>query len=51
MDFTLPPTTYGESWQVLIDTAAPVEALERNAKAGDAVTLDGRSLVVLRRDF
>jgi isoamylase len=50
MDFVLPTGPYGEQWDVLIDTADPdAPEASRTFKAGDAVPLVDRSVVVLRR--
>ena len=49
IDFVMPPESYGASWEVEVDTAAPVVALDNPiVKAGQQVTADGRSIVVLR---
>jgi len=56
--FTVPGPTWGERWEVTVDTAfawlstAGSEAgdpKERTYEAGDSVGLEGRSLVLLRR--
>ncbi|HEY4314282.1 MAG TPA: glycogen debranching enzyme, partial [Actinomycetes bacterium] len=49
MDFTLPREVYGERWEPVLDTAAPVVVDRPTSKAGDAVTLESRSILVLRR--
>jgi glycogen operon protein len=51
IEFTLPDKVLGASWVVEIDTALPVSAEERHAKAGEKVHVDARSMVVLRRSF
>ncbi|MDQ1689559.1 MAG: isoamylase [Frankiaceae bacterium] len=51
IEFTLPEEGLGSSWSVEIDTALPVSAEERHAKAGEKVPVDARSMVVLRRSF
>ncbi len=49
IEFLLPTGPYGERWEVLLDTADPaVPEASRAFKAGDAVPLENRSLVVLR---
>jgi glycogen operon protein len=49
MDFTVPQEVYGERWEVVLDTASPVVVERPSAKAGEAVTLESRSIVLLRR--
>ena len=49
MDFTIPREVYGERWQAMLDTAAPVVDDRPTAKAGEPVTLESRSILVLRR--
>jgi glycogen operon protein len=49
MDFTVPREVYGERWEVILDTAAPVVVDRPSAKAGEQVTLESRSILVLRR--
>ncbi|MDP3712758.1 MAG: glycogen debranching protein GlgX [Mycobacteriales bacterium] len=53
LDFVLPELGAGESWVVELDTAAPMrdEADRRNIKIGDAVEVEGRSVLVLRAEF
>ena len=52
IDFAMPPESYGASWEVELDTAAPVVVLDKPiVKAGQHVTTDGRSIVVLRRVY
>ncbi|MEI4271432.1 glycogen debranching protein GlgX [Klenkia sp. LSe6-5] len=48
IEFTLPPSDYSQSWEVLVDTAefGPVEPNEH--KSGDVLTVKGRAMVVLR---
>jgi glycogen operon protein len=48
MPFTLPDADYGERWAVVVDTASPF-AERASVKADDQVTVESRSLVVLRR--
>jgi glycogen operon protein len=54
LDFTLPDSLYGERWRVEIDTAGASinddTASGAEHKPGDVVTVDGRSLRVLRRE-
>jgi glycogen operon protein len=50
--FTLPDERYGNSWQIVVDTADPLLAApERTAsvKAGDTVEAPGQTVIVLRR--
>jgi isoamylase len=50
LEFTLPPSGYGEQWLTEFDTADPRPAADPAAvKAGEAVVLAHRSLRVLRR--
>jgi isoamylase len=49
LDFTLPPASFGEAWDVTIDTATEVGEREGRLTAGSAVTVEGRSIVVLSR--
>jgi len=49
MDFTFPPQDYGERWEVVLDTAAPVVVDRPSHKAGERVRLESRSILVLRR--
>ena len=51
--FTLPPEDYGQSWEVVVNTAAPLAefAVERSFKPGDEVEVDARAVLVLRRVF
>ena len=52
IDFLLPDESYGQSWEIEIDTATPIVALDKPfAKAGEHLTADGRSIVVLRRAY
>ncbi|MGH2697914.1 MAG: glycogen debranching protein GlgX [Actinomycetota bacterium] len=50
MDFIVPPGGWGRAWNVVIDTNEPLlDEGVRSYKAGDAIALEARSLVVLRR--
>jgi glycogen operon protein len=52
MTFTMPPEELGTSWEVELDTAAPVAAEDPLVvKAGGELPVDARSLVVLRRAY
>jgi isoamylase len=54
IDFAV-PTAYGRSWSIVLDTAEALppsidlERGQRTAKAGETVTAEARSLVLLRR--
>ncbi|MFJ2515913.1 glycogen debranching protein GlgX [Streptomyces griseoviridis] len=50
VEFTLPGAAYGERWTTLLDTAEPQGPPdETEHKAGGALTVDARSLVLLTR--
>ena len=49
IDFTLPVVEYGEKWEVVLDTATPDLAEPAVREAGSTLTVDARSLAVLRR--
>jgi isoamylase len=50
LQFTLPKREWGEEWVVALDTARPtLEEEEGRHKAGDEVSVESRSLKVLRR--
>ncbi|MGZ4594797.1 MAG: glycogen debranching protein GlgX [Actinomycetes bacterium] len=49
MAFTVPKEIYGERWEVVLDTAAPLIDDRPTNKAGEAITVDARSVLVLRR--
>jgi len=49
LPFTLPSLEWGQDWEFLIDTAEPRPSPHERAKAGGALTMEGRSLVLLRR--
>ncbi|MFL6240128.1 MAG: glycogen debranching protein, partial [Actinomycetes bacterium] len=49
LTFTLPSEEYGEAWQTVIDTAAPLAADEQSAKPGTDVDVEARSMLVLQR--
>ena len=51
IDFTLPGEDYAQSWEVSLDTAAPLLREFRSAKGGGTVTLEGRSMLVLRKVY
>jgi glycogen operon protein len=47
--FTIPQENYGERWEVVLDTAAPLVDDRPSAKAGETVSVEARSILVLRR--
>jgi glycogen operon protein len=47
--FTIPGGAYGERWEVVLDTAAPLIDDRPSVKAGEAVLVEARSILVLRR--
>jgi isoamylase len=47
--FTIPGAAYGERWEVVLDTAAPLIDDRPSVKAGEAVLVEARSILVLRR--
>jgi glycogen operon protein len=49
LDFTLPAAEYGAKWEVVLDTATPQQAEPALAAARSAITVEARSLAVLRR--
>ena len=49
IDFTVPREVYGERWEVVLDTAAPVVVDRPTAKAGETLTVESRSILALRR--
>ncbi len=49
MAFTVPKEVYGERWEVVTDTAAPLVEDRPSARAGEPVTVEARSILVLRR--
>jgi isoamylase len=52
IEFTIPEGEYGESFEVVVDTAQPLPGVEeRRAKPGAPFAVEARSVVVLRRAF
>jgi glycogen operon protein len=52
IDFTLPEGAFGESFEVVVDTAVPVPGVEeRRAKPGGSLPVEARSVVVLKRAY
>jgi len=51
LKFTVPPAPYGQAWETVLDTAAPLERFEDVAatKAGGLVEVRDHSVQVLRR--
>ena len=53
LTFTMPDASYGDVWNVVLDTAAPLldDAVDgpRSVKAGTNFDVEGRSILVLRR--
>jgi isoamylase len=50
LDFLLPDKAYGDSWQVVVDTAtAEVDAAEDEHAAGSTIRIEARGTLVLVR--
>jgi len=49
IDFTLPPPEWGAKWEIVLDTATPQLAEPAHAAAQSLLTVEARSLCVLRR--
>src|SRR4051794_35946102 len=49
IDFPLPPSEYGSKWEIVLDTATPQQAVPAPAAAQSTLTVEARSLAVLRR--
>jgi isoamylase len=49
LDFVVPEGPYGKKWKGCLDTADPEGNTDLVARAGDKVTLEARSVIVLRR--
>ena len=49
IDFTLPPPEWGAKWEIVLDTATPQLAEPAPAAAQSLLTIEARSLCVLRR--
>jgi glycogen operon protein len=47
--FIMPDDRYGQSWEIVLDTAAPFLEDRTNSKADEPVDVEARSLLVLRR--
>ncbi|MQA79542.1 MAG: glycogen debranching protein GlgX [Streptosporangiales bacterium] len=49
LTFTLPDKSFGETWEVEIDTATPSGTYRPTTKAGQQIDVEARSMIVLRR--
>ncbi len=49
LDFVIPQGSYGKQWTADVDTTDPTGATSLVAAAGDKITLEARSVMVLRR--
>jgi glycogen operon protein len=49
IDFTLPPSEWGAKWEIVLDTATPQLVEPAPAAAQSVLTVEARSLCVLRR--
>lgn len=49
VDFVTPNTEYAQVWAAVIDTAHPAGSTDLVVDAGQAVTVTGRSLTILRK--
>jgi glycogen operon protein len=49
LTFTLPDTEFGESWEIVVDTASPLAPDYLHAKASAEVQVESRSMLVFRR--
>jgi isoamylase len=49
LTFTMPPKSFGETWQVAIDSGAGLDAPARTMKSGEAIEVDGRTSIVASR--
>jgi glycogen operon protein len=53
IDFALPDQTFGEAWQVVVDTTLSLVALDgdddRSVKAGGTAPVEARSMMLLKR--
>jgi glycogen operon protein len=48
LEYTLPPAKYGKLWYKVLDTSSTHEADEITYAAGDRLTVEGRSVLILR---
>jgi len=51
LDFTVPEAEYAATWEVCLDTAAPVSTDEKFIKALGEIQVEARSIVVLRKTY
>jgi glycogen operon protein len=49
LDFVVPEGRYGSEWSACLDTADPRGETDLTALAGEKITLEARSVIVLRR--
>jgi isoamylase len=49
LGFTIPAASFGNTWQVVLDTAADFVAQGRAIAAGEVIEVEGRSIVVVSR--
>ena len=49
LDFTLPPSSFGEKWTVVVDTATEVGERDAHIASGSTLRVEGRSVIVLSR--
>jgi len=49
LDFTLPPASFGDAWDVVIDTTTEVGERQARFTAGSVTKVEGRSIAVLSR--
>jgi glycogen operon protein len=49
LDFTLPAASFGDNWNVVVDTANEVGERGGRLAAGSSVKVEGRSILVLSR--
>jgi len=49
LDFALPPRSYGEAWEPVLDTADPDVGDRAPHRAGEKLPVPARSLLVLTR--
>jgi isoamylase len=49
IEFTLPAAEYAERWEIVVDTTSPLNVDRPSFKAEATTTVEGRSVMVLRR--
>ncbi|WP_375487264.1 glycogen debranching protein GlgX [uncultured Mycobacterium sp.] len=49
VDFVIPDGDYGQEWTAELDTTEPTGTTERVMKAGEKISLPGRSLLIFRK--